>query len=177
MEFKLASYQDYERIAALHSKNWKQFNSGILSDEYLNSDVNGERLAIWQTRLTNPPFNQRVILAEEGGLLCGFICAFGKHDYQKGTIIDALHVDPAYRGRGLGRQLIQQLMIWVEQYFPDSGIYLEVLRENQQAIRFYTKIGGVCESDRVRLAPCGTEVEEQTYIWPTTKQLSNGISS
>ncbi|MEF1187536.1 N-acetyltransferase, partial [Vibrio sinaloensis] len=62
MELKVAEYSDYERIATLHAQSWKQFYQGILGKEYLENEVLEERLAVWQTRLINPPFNQHVIL-------------------------------------------------------------------------------------------------------------------
>jgi len=171
MELKVAEYSDYERIATLHAQSWKQFYDGILGKDFLENDVQDERSAIWQTRLINPPFNQHVLILEEGGLLCGFICAFGNHDFEKGTIIDALHIDPAYRGRGLGVELIAEMAKWIAQYFPDNGVYLEVMKENKQAVDFYNHLGGKCDLERLWNAPCGNQVPELVYTWESGQQL------
>ncbi|EGA70756.1 putative acetyltransferase [Vibrio sinaloensis DSM 21326] len=177
MELKVAEYSDYERIASLHAQSWKQFYQGILGREYLESEVLEERMAVWQTRLINPPFNQHVILIEEGGLLCGFICAFGNHDFEKGTMIDALHIDHAYRGKGLGAKLIEEMAKWVEQFFPDSGVYLEVMKGNQQAIEFYDHIGGENTLERIWNAPCGNQVPELVYSWKSPAIMLKNIAS
>lgn len=66
MELRLAEYKDYERIAQLHVDSWKRHYRGVLSDAYLDSEAIDDKLLIWQTRLTNPPFNQHIVLAEEG---------------------------------------------------------------------------------------------------------------
>ncbi|MEZ8100873.1 GNAT family N-acetyltransferase [Vibrio bivalvicida] len=177
MELKVAEYSDYERIATLHAQSWKQFYQGILGKEYLESEVLEERKSIWQTRLINPPFNQHVLLIEEGGLLCGFICAFGNHDFEKGTIIDALHVDLAYRGKGLGVKLIAEMAKWIEQYFPDNGVYLEVMKDNKQAVEFYEHLGGECHLERLWNAPCGNQVPELVYRWKSGKDLAVHVKS
>lgn len=66
MELRLAEYKDYERIAQLHADSWKRHYRGILTNTYLDSEAIDDKLLIWQTRLTNPPFNQHIVLAEEG---------------------------------------------------------------------------------------------------------------
>ncbi|MEF1256729.1 MULTISPECIES: GNAT family N-acetyltransferase [unclassified Vibrio] len=171
MELKVAEYSDYERIATLHAQSWKQYYQGILGQEFLDNEVLDERLAIWQTRLINPPFNQCVLLFEEGGLLCGFVCAFGNHDFEKGTIIDSLHIDPNYRGRGLGVTLLAEVSKWITQYFPDSGVYLEVMKENHQAVEFYQHLGGTNSLERLWNAPCGHQVPELVYRWESGAEL------
>ncbi|KJY83831.1 histone acetyltransferase [Vibrio galatheae] len=175
MELKVAEYSDFERIATLHAQSWKQFYQGILGKDYLEHEVLDERMAIWQTRLINPPFNQHVLLIEEGGLLCGFICAFGNHDFEKGTIIDALHVDLAYRGKGLGVQLLAEIAKWIEQYFPENGVYLEVMKDNRQAVEFYSHLGGDCHLERLWNAPCGSKVPELVYTWNSGADLARSL--
>ncbi|MEL7290908.1 MAG: GNAT family N-acetyltransferase [Pseudomonadota bacterium] len=175
MELKLAEYSDYQRIATLHAQSWKMFYQGILGSEFLQQEVDEERSAIWQTRLINPPFNQHVVLLEEGGLLCGFVCAFGNHDFEKGTMIDALHVDPAYRGKGVGVRLLAEMAKWIAQYFPDSGVYLEVMKDNKQAVDFYRHIGGECLEERLWNAPCGHQVPELVYTWKSGQDLLDSV--
>ncbi len=75
MDLRLAEYKDYERIAHLHADSWKRHYRGILSDNYLDKEAIDDKLLIWQTRLTNPPFNQHIVLAEEGGCCsASFVC-------------------------------------------------------------------------------------------------------
>lgn len=175
MELKLAEYSDYQRIATLHAQSWKMFYQGILGSEFLQQEVDEERSTIWQTRLINPPFNQHVVLLEEGGLLCGFVCAFGNHDFEKGTMIDALHVDPAYRGKGVGVRLLAEMAKWIAQYFPDSGVYLEVMKDNKQAVDFYRHIGGEFLEERLWNAPCGHQVPELVYTWKSGQDLLDSV--
>ncbi|MFY2507091.1 GNAT family N-acetyltransferase [Vibrio pectenicida] len=171
MDFKVAVYGDYERIASLHTQSWKMFYQGFLAPQYLDHEIMAERRVIWQTRLINPPFNQHVLMLEEGGLLCGFICAFGNHDFEKGTFIDALHVDSNYLGRGLGIKLISQLAQWVVKYFPNNGVYLHVIKSNHRAVRFCEYLGGEFVQERIWKAPCGTQIPEIVYKWESAVGL------
>lgn len=177
MEIKAAEYCDFERIAQLHAQSWRTHYQGILGKEYLDNDVLEDRLLIWQTRLINPPFNQHVLLIEEVGLLCGFICAFGNHDFDKGSIIESLHIDENYRGRGIGRQLIQEMAAWFEQYFPNSGVYLEVMADNKQAIEFYDYLAGRPKGERLWRSPCGQDIKEWVYAWTSPTDLLASVSS
>lgn len=177
MELKVAEYNDFKRIAQLHTESWKKYYQGILGKEYLDNEVLEDRLVIWQTRLTNPPYNQHVLMLEDNGMLCGFICAFGNHDFEKGTMIDAIHVSDAFRGRGLGVRLLEEMAKWIEQYFPESGVYLEVLKNNTQAIEFYEHIGGKNTLERLWKAPCGTELTELVYTWHSAADLRKALQS
>lgn len=174
MEIRLAEYSDYESIAALHVRSWKTHYTDLLNQDYLDNDALSDRLVIWQTRLTNPPFNQHILLMEEAGKLVGFICAFGNHDFDKGSIIESLHIDPEYRGRGLGKELIREMAKWIDHYFPDNGVYLEVLEQNQHAVDFYDHIGGEHQVEQLWKAPSG-EVPEYVYTWKTPKVMLESI--
>ncbi len=175
MEFKTAEYVDYERVAYLHADSLKRHYSKILSRRYLQNDVQTEKLALWQTRLTNPPFGQHVILAEEGGLLLGFACVFGNHDFELGTFIDSLHVDGDFQRRGIGKKLLQEVANWQQHYFPERGLYLEVNVSNRDSIEFYQSIGGTLTECRKRHASDGTEMIEQVITWPSAEKLSAGL--
>ncbi|CAM2994371.1 MULTISPECIES: GNAT family N-acetyltransferase [Vibrio] len=175
MEIRIAEYSDYEKIAALHVRSWKTHYQGLLKQDYLDNEALPDRLVIWQTRLTNPPFNQHILLLEEKDQLVGFICAFGNHDFERGSIIESLHIDPEYQGRGLGKKLIREMAKWIDHYFPDNGVYLEVLEQNRQAIDFYDHIGGEHQLQKLWKAPCGTEVPEFVYAWKTPKLMLASI--
>ncbi|MCF7361947.1 N-acetyltransferase [Vibrio diazotrophicus] len=175
MEIRIAEYSDYEKIAALHVRSWKTHYQGLLKQDYLDNEALPDRLVIWQTRLTNPPFNQHILLLEEKDQLVGFICAFGNHDFERGSIIESLHIDPEYQGCGLGKKLIREMAKWIDHYFPDNGVYLEVLEQNRQAIDFYDHIGGEHQLQKLWKAPCGTEVPEFVYAWKTPKLMLASI--
>ncbi len=177
MELKVAEYSDYEAIAQLHIRSWQTYYQGILDSQYLEDEIQNERRAIWQTRLIHPPFNQHIIIAKDQERLCGFICVFGHHDFVLGSMIDALHVDPNYQHRGIATSLLLGASQWLAQYFGDTGIYLEVLTKNHQAVAFYEHMQGERAKQRKWVAPCGTEVDEVIYTWPSPQCLTDQLAA
>jgi ribosomal protein S18 acetylase RimI-like enzyme len=77
------------------------------------------------------------VIAAEGGELAGFVLAqFGTRSVH----LALLGVSHTYQRRGLGRQLVN----WVEESASVAGLFLmqlEVRAANQQALRFYGKLG------------------------------------
>lgn len=77
------------------------------------------------------------VIAANGGELAGFVLAqFGNRTVH----LALLGVAPAYQRRGLGRQLVG----WVEESASVAGLFLmqlEVRAGNQQARRFYSRLG------------------------------------
>ncbi|ELP5729976.1 GNAT family N-acetyltransferase [Vibrio vulnificus] len=177
MDFKVANYCDFERISQLHATSLKSHYGEILSEEYLNEEVVAEKLHLWQTRLTNPPFGQHIVLAEEGGLLLGFICAFGGHDFDLGTYIDSLYVDDAFQNRGIGSQLLKQIAQWQLHYFKDRGLYLQVNEANLDAIKFYLNAGGKISDSKQREDLSGQKITEQVITWPDASTLLEGLEN
>lgn len=77
------------------------------------------------------------VIATDGGELAGFVLAqFGT----RAVHVALLGCAPEYQRHGLGRQLIA----WVEESAAIAGLFvmqLEVRADNQQARRFYAKLG------------------------------------
>ncbi len=81
--------------------------------------------------------NTRGIVAESpDGTVVGY--AFFTAVLDEGSL-DNIAVDPAYRGRGLGRHILSTLLKAYEPHL--SLIYLEVRSSNQAAIRLYEHMG------------------------------------
>ncbi|OEF24273.1 GNAT family N-acetyltransferase [Vibrio rumoiensis] len=166
-----AEFKDYSKIAQLHTHNWQQAYQGILDDQYLEDRLSVEHQAIWQTRLTQPPLNQGVILLEEGDKLCGFVCLYGNHSFEHGTMIDNLHVADGYRGKGLGKKLMSEAAKWATKHFADVGMYLEVLTKNESAKAFYDSINGIDAGEVTWKAPCGSHIACHTMTWASPSAL------
>ena len=86
-----------------------------------------------------------VVIASAGGEPAGFALFF--HNYstflaQRGLYLEDLFVSPAFRGRGVGRALLERLAaIAVDR---DCGRFeWSVLDWNEPAIGFYRKLGAV----------------------------------
>jgi ribosomal protein S18 acetylase RimI-like enzyme len=173
MIFREATHKDISSIAHLHALSWQQNYSQVLSANYLNDNVFNDRIDIWRLRLNQPKTNQFVLLAENNGVLCGFICIYGHHHCKYGTIIDNLHVDSESKGKGLGTALIKAGATWAYQHFSESSIYLEVLQNNIKARGFYESLGANNIAQKVWHTPCGNKINEYIYHWQDIENLIN----
>jgi hypothetical protein len=79
---RIAQQEDSVAIAAVHAASWRGSYRGILSDKYLNDELESERLSIWKQRLEFPKTNQYVTVAEQESQIVGFACSFGADDEQ-----------------------------------------------------------------------------------------------
>lgn len=139
----------------------------MLSDDYLDHHAHAERAAVWQARFAerarNPFF---AVVAESEGQLAGFVCVFPNENPHYGSFLDNLHVVPNLIGRGVGRQLMNEVArrLLAEQTRHD--FYLWVIEQNLRARGFYRKAGGQ-EVERATLTMAdGSRVEEIRCYWP-----------
>lgn len=141
LEFRQAHAADADPVAQLHARSWRENYRGAFTDAFLDGDLPGERLRVWQERLADPPQDQFVQLAVDGPALEGFVCVYGNHDPQWGSFIDNIHVAGAAKRSGIGASLMQQAGAWLDRHHPTLGIHLWVLEANSTARRFYERLG------------------------------------
>jgi ribosomal protein S18 acetylase RimI-like enzyme len=176
MNLRIATLDDLNNIAHLHATSWQENYHDVLGASYLKEDVFNDRLAIWTERLNNRIENQLVLLVEQiqadkKRIFCGFICVYGDHHHQYGTIIDNLHISGDSKGKGLGTQLISAAGKWANEHYQHAGIYLEVLECNHKARGFYEALGATNEAVAYWNTPCRNKVKEFIYAWSSPKEL------
>src|ERR1700740_1048664 len=96
---QIARQEDSAALAAVHAISWRSSYREILSDEYLNEELESERLSSWRGRLGVPKTNQYVIVAKQESHIVGFACTFGCEDQLLGTMLDNLHVLPSQKAQ------------------------------------------------------------------------------
>jgi GNAT superfamily N-acetyltransferase len=165
MRYREATRVDVLAIAALHAESWRFAYRGAYSDEYLDGDVFQDRVRVWQERLSSPPPNQYVILAEDTGELAGFACAYGADDERWGTLVDNLHVRPDRHRQGTGERLLAEVAGWCRTEYEGCGLYLWVLEQNARARRFYEHLGATDEESRSSVPPGGGTTVIHRYAW------------
>jgi GNAT superfamily N-acetyltransferase len=165
MRFRDATLADASQIAALHADSWRRAYRGMLSDEYLDGDLESERARVWTDRLTTPNPKQRVVLAEISDRLAGFACAFGSEDPQLGTLLDNLHVRHDFQNQGIGAKLMLQIASWCQSEFAEQGLFLWVLEPNLQARLFYEHLGATKAGEEVWHSPDGGAIPSLCYAW------------
>ncbi|MDQ4078577.1 MAG: GNAT family N-acetyltransferase, partial [Chloroflexota bacterium] len=80
-----------------------------------------------------------MLVAEAGGRLVGVLEVEGE-EWRNTALIWALFVDRAWRGRGVGRELLKRAARWaIEEGY--RALVLETQTNNVPAIRFYQRHG------------------------------------
>ncbi|GAA4854930.1 GNAT family N-acetyltransferase [Kitasatospora terrestris] len=160
---------DAAAVATLHADSWRTAYEGIVPAEALGDGLAGERLAIWEIRLTadyGPPADTPVLLiAEEpDGTPVGFAYLVPEPDGR--VLLDNLHVRPGRTGGGIGALLLRAALDRTAA--AGRPLRLEVLRDNVRAVAFYEREGGVRTDERVAAFPGGHLLPEYEYLWPAT---------
>ena len=165
IHFRTALPTDADAIARVHTLSWQKHYRGILTDQYLDHDIQEDRLSEWRSRMqiTNP--ERYTLLAESEGQLCGFACTFLNHDPEWGAYMDNLHVLAKFQGKGIGRRLIQKSAQWVFEQTPDSLFYLWVWAKNTAAKGFYESIGAECHPPKPHQAHDGQTIQAVRCVW------------
>ena len=165
MIYRQAKSNEAKAIAALHAKSWQVAYKGILSDAFLNNEVEENRLKIWTERFANPVGNEFIYVAVEDNLMKGFVCVYGNDDAQWGALIDNLHVLPESKGQGIGKQLMHEAAKWIGDNYPNPHFYLWVYEDNYEARRFYEKMGGQNVERHLHDNPGGGASYALRYAW------------
>jgi ribosomal protein S18 acetylase RimI-like enzyme len=171
LQYRTATATDTERIARLHAESWSENYRGALSDRFLDREVQSERSTFWKDRFENPIEQRRVLLAETNNEIVGFICLELDADPQYGALLDNLHVDARYQGRKIGKKLMQLGAEWVLEQRPESGIYLFVLAQNEQAARVYERTGGLRSDETLFWETEERKIPIQRFTWKRATTL------
>ena len=162
--------RDAYTVATLHTTSWRRAYRGILSDAYLDSDLEAERRAVWTTKLSQ--LDAAVgWLAFLGDSPAGFVFVRPMEDATWGTLVDNLHVLAAHQGLGIGRQLLHTVGTWGCTNATGSPVHLWVFADNHAARGFYAHAGGR-EVERVdREASDGRLLPEYRVAWESPAAL------
>ena len=168
--YRTASLADAPTIGLLHAKSWQQHYKEVLSESYLKDYVVEDRLEVWQLRLEKPAKNQHIIVAEDKGIVCGFICLFFQENPVWGTLLDNLHVAYDWKGKGIGASLLKAGHQWSLQQDATVPMHLWVYASNKGAIAFYEKLDGRVAEKTMHHNPDGGSAVALRYVWETSKK-------
>jgi GNAT superfamily N-acetyltransferase len=171
MNIRTAREEDAEPIALLHAESWRVAYRGMLSDEFLKSEIIADRLNVWRQRLGEPKEDQHTLVALDDEELVGFACAFGREDETWGTLLDNLHVRTERKRQGIGQRLMKEVARWTGRRYPGSGLFLWVLEANHPARRFYEKLGAKAYGQGIWGAPGGGALTKLRYGWLDVEPL------
>ncbi|MEM7057237.1 MAG: GNAT family N-acetyltransferase [Pseudomonadota bacterium] len=133
---------DFQAIADLHVASWQQTYRSLMPDTYLSGPVFEDLRKRWHAQLMDPPKDSILIVAEDETAIAGFIYLYPDEDEMGWVTLDNLHVRADFRGRGLGERLMKAAAARITE-LGRARVLLYVLDGNDDACRFYERLGGV----------------------------------
>lgn len=165
-----ADANDAPTIAALHAASWRRAYRGILTDAFLDADLEAERLALWSAKLASPGSGCGW-LALVNDEPAGFVFVRPDDDAEWGTLIDNLHVAAMHQGHGIGRRLLHTVGEWADAHATAASVHLWVFADNRAARGFYARAGGREVELVDRAASDGRVLPEYRVAWGSPSAL------
>jgi len=172
IKIRPAEFSDHQTIAKLHADNWRLNYRGIMSDNYLDNEVENERLQNWYKKFTNPISGQFVIMAENEAGLVGFCSLIIDEDPVFGSYVDNLHVSSAQQKSGIGKMMMRHAATIIAERANSGKMYLWVYEANTNARSAYEKMGATNFETLDLPNVDGTISPTCRYIWDDVSGLS-----
>ena len=171
---------DWPAIAALQTATWRFAYRGILSDAYLDDDLEEDRRELWRGRFDSGIDPARItVLAEPqtGGAPLAFACILAGHD-RWGSLVDNLHVRPDALRQGLGRAVLRHAALrLLDGAHAASPVHLTVYEANRRAIAAYERYGGRVVERPAPVQPDGGAPPLRRYLWDSPAVLVESLTT
>ncbi|CAE6821702.1 MULTISPECIES: GNAT family N-acetyltransferase [Paraburkholderia] len=168
---RTANIDDAQMIADFHVKVWRQTYQELAPAEayaVLDEQYRGKQ---WKEKLSANDSSQVVLIAEIDGRTVG-IGAAGRPSesiFDGRGEIKFLYVDPDFKRRGIGRELLAQLATHLRKMHY-QGAALSVVKGNESAIAFYETLNGRPAGEYIDPGPMWRS-ENIVFAWDDVASL------
>lgn len=177
IELRPAKIPDYTAIAKIHTESWQKNYRNILSDQFLDNEVEKERLEFWHRRLSSLMASQKVTVAVNKDNIIGFSCLFLNYDPLYGSLLDNLHVLNDFQNSGIGKLLMKTCTRMILEKASDRKMYLWVYESNQNARKVYEHLGGIHIDTLRKSSVDGTEANACLYVWEDVTSFGEKLTT
>ena len=138
-----ATIQDVPEVCKMHVDSWCETYKGIISKDYLDSLKSNLDARI--KKYQNDFYERYMIVATINDEIVGFSQLVFSNKFSSDLDVDCeiggLYVKNGFKGKGIGTKLFNYIK---EKFTQDNKKLMVVwcLKENHNAINFYTKMGG-----------------------------------
>jgi len=174
---RLATVADADTIGHVHAQSWRETYPGIVPDDVLAHVSADRNAARWAERLRDPTIASGVFVAVDDTCV---VVGFAQGGPQRGPIpgytgeLYALYILRAAQGRGVGRLLVQAVMVSLATQ-GHTTMLVWVLAANAPARRFYERLGG--QYVTTKQIEIGIPLEEVAYGWSDIQSQALGTNS
>lgn len=157
-----ASIDDAPGIIHVHVQSSVETYTGLFNIGYMREVPTEKHMNKWQKNLSIA--DEATFIAEDDGKVVGFISVGPSHPEKEIGKIYAMYILASHTGQGIGKKLWQAGVKFLENLgFNTFETY--VLRENAQAISFYTNRKGVRENTADYTTPIGENIPQYRYTF------------
>ncbi len=159
-----ATPSDAEAICQIRDDAWLQTypNEELgITEENIRLNAQGKdgvfvprRVAWLKGKLAEMDETWTAYVAKIDGVVRGFVIASTDDNGRK--FLNSIYIEPGYQAKGLGSQLMQKALEFLGN---DADIYLEVTSYNDNAIRFYERLGFIKTGN-----PVEEEADRPSYM-------------
>lgn len=170
MNIRKATIGDSMGIAKVHVDSWISTYKGIVPKDYLDLLTYDKREVLWKKNIITDP----VFVAEDyNGKIVGFSTGGKKRtkgfeDYD-GELY-AIYILDNYQGKGIGKALLKQIIIELQENKLNSMIVL-VLEQNSSK-NFYEHMGG-SKIGSINTKIADKELTENIYGWESLENMQH----
>jgi GNAT superfamily N-acetyltransferase len=162
---RTARFSDHTAIAKIHIESWQKNYRNILSDQFLDNEIEEDRLKFWQIRLHSAMPDQKTTVAVNNENIVGFSCLLLNFDALHGSLLDNLHVQQEFQNSGIGKLLIKNCARTILEKGDTLKMYLWVYEANRNARKVYEHLGGTHIYTVRKSNVDGTEANACKYVW------------
>lgn len=159
---KKATPIDAQTISSIHAATWKKAYESIISKQYLDNLKSDFWVCAFENWLTAKTLKSLIIYDCCKAVGC---IAYGKardNSYCNWGEIVSLYILPDYWKKGYGKKLMTTAFNDMKKS-NYSCVYLWVLKENKNAIHFYTKLGFLPTEDEYHTKIMGQNLVDIRY--------------
>ena len=134
-----ANQADLEEVAHINVDNWQATYENILPQSYLESLEYRAFQRKWERFIVQP--SQELLVKELENEVAGFIAFSESKDWSDNLYIDSLHISQKFQRKGVGTQLLLQVLQQAKE--DKKTVTIAILKNNENARKLYTKLGAV----------------------------------
>ncbi len=172
---RIATPEDAPGIARVHVDSWRTTYAGLMPDRILANISLEKRTQNMERILRDPAENSATFLAEDSGVIVGFVQCGVNRDLQTDAAfageLYGIYLLKAWQRQGLGRQLVETASRFLLSHEIKS-IIVWALASNRSACRFYEALGGYRVRDR-EIEIQGHRMSETSYGWNDLRRLAS----
>ena len=163
MVIRKVKYEDIEQIVDIDIKDWKIMYRGIIDDNILKNLDRNKKIEKYKKRYET----EKIIVAENNETVLGFCWYDDNIENEKNgadSEIVAIYVDCDNLGNGIGKKMMEYVMKELKNEGKRKMI-LWCLEKNENARKFYEKMGGKLVNDEKYFEIEGQKYKEVGYIY------------